>query len=160
MSEKLHIDRYEKRWIVLSVLTLLVFILATAASGFAFGFQVPLPDQRVNPATIAESGPFAEPGVRELAPGRYEVYVLAQTWSFTPNRITIPAGATVTFHVTSKDVQHGFTVTGTNLNMQILPGYVSTLTHTFDRPGEYLIVCSEYCGVGHQTMHAVIEVTP
>ncbi len=160
MSEKLHIDLYEKRWIILSVITLVVFIAATAVSGFAFGFQVPLPDQRVNPATISEEGPFAEPGVRELAPGRYEVYILAQTWSFTPNKITVPVGSTVTFHVTSKDVQHGFTVTGTNLNMQILPGYVSTMTHTFDQPGEYLVVCSEYCGVGHQTMFATIEVTP
>ncbi len=160
MKEKLHIDIYEKRWIVLSVLTLVVFIVATGVSGFAFGFQVPLPDQRVDPQTISQEGPFAEPGLRELAPGRYEAYIIAQTWAFVPNKITIPAGSTVTFHITSRDVQHGFTVTGTNINVQIVPGYVSTLTHTFEQPGEYLIVCSEYCGVGHQTMYAVIDVTP
>ena len=103
----------------------------------------------MDPQTISQEGPFAEPGLRELAPGRYEAYIIAQTWAFVPNKITIPAGSTVTFHITSRDVQHGFTVTGTNINVQIVPGYVSTLTHTFEQPGEYLIVCSEYCGVGH-----------
>lgn len=160
MNGKLHIDVYEKRWILLSVLTLVVFVIATGVSGFAFGFQVPLPDQRVDPQTISQAGPFAEPGLRELAPGRYEAYIIAQTWAFVPNKITIPAGSTVTFHVTSRDVQHGFTVTGTNINVQILPGYVSTMTYTFEQPGEYLVVCSEYCGVGHQAMYATIEVTP
>jgi cytochrome c oxidase subunit II len=34
----------------------------------------------------------------------------------------------------------------------VLPGYVSQLTYTFERPGEYLIACNEYCGLGHHAM--------
>ncbi|HFE66111.1 MAG TPA: cytochrome C oxidase subunit II, partial [Chloroflexi bacterium] len=98
--------------------------------------------------------------VRELAPNKYEAYILAQTWTFLPNRITVPVGSTVTFYVTSKDVQHGFNIQQTNVNMMVVPGEVSTLTLTFDEPGEYTFVCNEYCGVGHQTMYGTVVVEP
>ena len=40
----------------------------------------------------------------------------------------------------------------TSANTMLIPGYVSQFTVTFDTPGEYLIVCNEYCGQGHHTM--------
>ena len=36
----------------------------------------------------------------------------------------------------------------------VIPGYVSEFTTVFERPGEYLIVCNEYCGLSHHVMHA------
>ena len=66
----------------------------------------------------------------------------------------------MTFYVTSKDVQHGFQIEGTNVNMQIVPGQVSMLSHRFDKPGEYLWVCHEYCGTGHAAMYGKVIVTP
>ncbi len=156
----LHIDPWEKRWIQVSIVILVIFALAVGLSGFAFGFQVPLPEQRVNVQTITQEGPFAKPGLRELAPGKYEAYILAQIWSFNPNEIRVPQGSTVTFYITSKDVQHGFTLQRTNVNVQVLPGYVSKLTYRFDKPGTYTFVCSEYCGVGHQAMYGRIIVEP
>jgi cytochrome c oxidase subunit 2 len=62
--------------------------------------------------------------------------------------------------VTSKDVQHGFQIDGTNVNMQIVPGQVSKLSHTFTVPGEYRFVCHEYCGAGHAAMYGKVIVTP
>jgi len=35
---------------------------------------------------------------------------------------------------------------------------VSELTITFHRPGEYLMVCHEYCGVLHHEMQGVVIV--
>ncbi len=157
-QQGLHIDPYEKRWIEASIILLVVFALAVGISGFVFGFQVPIPEQRVDPNTITESGPFANPGLRELAPGKYEVYILSQIWSFVPNEIRVPKGSTVTFYVTSKDVQHGFLIQGTNINVQVLPGYVAKLTYRFDKPGTYNFVCTEYCGVGHQAMYGRVIV--
>jgi len=29
---------------------------------------------------------------------------------------------------------------------------------TFDEPGIYHVVCNEFCGVGHRTMHGTFEV--
>ncbi|MCS7038735.1 MAG: cytochrome c oxidase subunit II [Anaerolineae bacterium] len=156
----LEVDVYEKRWLLLSVVLLVLFTLAIGLSSFAYGIQVPSPEQRVNPNTVAQEGPWAQPGLRELAPGKYEAYVLAQIWTFLPNTITVKAGSTVTFYITSKDVQHGFQLEGTNVNLMVLPGQVSKLTATFKQPGEYRFVCHEYCGVGHHTMFGKVVVEP
>ncbi len=157
-AQELHIDPYEKRWIYASLVLLAAFLLAVAVSSFAFGIQLPGVERRVDPYTVTEEGPFAEPGVRELAPGKYEVYMVAQIWTFVPNEIRVPAGSTVTFYITSKDVQHGFKIEDTNVNMMVLPGQVSVLTARFDKPGEYLFFCHEYCGIGHHTMYGKIIV--
>ena len=155
----LHIHPYERAWIIISAGLLVVFAIAVGISGFMMGIQVPAPVQRVDPKTVALEGPFAEPGLRELAPGKYEAYILSQTWQFTPREITVPVGSEVTFYVTSKDVQHGFKLQGTNVNMQIVPGHVSVLTVTFDQPGEYQYICTEYCGAAHAAMFGKIVVT-
>ncbi|HHY58317.1 MAG TPA: cytochrome C oxidase subunit II, partial [Chloroflexi bacterium] len=103
---------------------------------------------------------------RELAPGKYEVYMVAQTWNFLPDKLEVPAGSEVTFHVTARDVIHGIKIAGTNVNMMALPGQVSTLKATFDKPGTYNYICHEYCGyvagapIGHHTMYGQITVLP
>ena len=60
--------------------------------------------------------------------------------------------------VTSVDVQHGFKLENTNVNMMVLPGQVARLSHTFNEAGEYPYACTEYCGVGHQNMFGKIRV--
>ncbi|MEW5988000.1 MAG: cytochrome c oxidase subunit II [Chloroflexota bacterium] len=158
----IEIDRYEKIWIVVSAVILVLFFSALTVAAFATGIQLPGPVQQVDPRTVATPGvsPFGEPGLRELGPGRYEVYILAQTWQFTPNEIRIPAGSTLTFYLTSKDVQHGFRLEKTNINMMIIPGQVSSLSRAFDEPGTYNFVCQEYCGIGHQAMFGRLIVEP
>ena len=159
----MHIDPKERTYIVVTVALVLIFATAVMVSAFGYGIQVPVPYAEVNPNEVATPGmsPWGEPvneRVHELAPNKYEAYILAQTWSFLPNRITIPKGSTITFYVTSKDVQHGFIIAETNINMMIIPGQVSTLTATFDEAGEYHFVCNEYCGVGHHGMFGTILV--
>ena len=88
----------------------------------------------------------------------YEVIMTLQMFSFTPGDIEIPAGSTVEFIMTSKDLVHGFQIAGTNVNAMVTPGYIQTITETFDEPGEYLILCNEYCGTGHQHMSTTITV--
>ena len=159
----MHIDRRERNYIFITILLIILFATALMVSAFAYGIQVPTPYERVDPNTVATPGasPWGAPldeRVRELAPNKYEAYILAQTWAFLPNQITIPRGSTLTMYVTSKDVQHGFIIAETNINMMVIPGQVSTLTATFDEPGEYTIVCNEYCGVGHQAMFGRIVV--
>ncbi|MGF1505744.1 MAG: cytochrome c oxidase subunit II, partial [Anaerolineae bacterium] len=107
---------------------------------------------------VATQGPFAEPGLRELDPGKYEDYVVARTFQFIPRDITIPVGSEVKFYVTSIDVQHGFKITETNVNMMVIPGQVSTMREIFHEPGEHLIICHEYCGAGHAAMFGTVTV--
>lgn len=161
-QKSMHIDPYERNWIRISIGLLIGFAIAITVAGFSFGFQVPSPEQRVDPRTVATdpNSPWSEPGLRELAPGKYEAYILAQTWQFLPREMTIPVNSTVTFYITSKDVQHGFKLQNTNLNVQVVPGQVSKLTISFDKPGQYDYICSEYCGAAHAAMFGTLIVEP
>lgn len=161
-NSRMHVDPYERGWMTAAIIMLVVFAVAVAIASYSLGIQLPAPEARVDPNTITTSGPFANPGLRELAPGRYEAYIVAigQGWYFNPRQITVPAGSEVTFYVTSADVQHGFKLEGTNVNMMVIPGQVSTLTRRFDTPGEYNWVCHEYCGTGHAAMYGTLTVTP
>jgi len=154
------IDPYERNWMRASIAILVIFFATISIAGFAMGIQPIGEDQEVDPRTVTETGPWAEPGVREIEPGKYEAYVIAQTWAFVPREIEIPVGSEVTIYVTSPDLQHGFKVTDTNINMQVVPGQVSTMTYTFEDVGEFPYICHEYCGRGHATMAGVVKVVP
>jgi cytochrome c oxidase subunit 2 len=86
------------------------------------------------------------------------VVAFGMMFGFTPAVIRVPAGRPVTFRITSADVTHGFLIVGTNANTMLVPGYVSQFTTVFRQPGEYLIVCNEYCGLGHHLMSAKLIV--
>lgn len=155
----LHIDPYERNWMRLTIVLLVVFAAAVTIAGFALGFQVPSPEERVDPQTVAiGDGPFADPGLREYPDGSYDLYIVSQMFSFSPSEVTVRAGSEVTFYVTSVDVQHGFKLQNTNVNMQIVPGQVSKLTVTFDEPGTYNYICTEYCGSAHAQMYGTLTV--
>lgn len=160
-DEHMHIDRFEKRWIWVSMAILAVFFIAVTVAGFALGIQVPTTESRVDPATLAETPPWDEPGLREVVPGEeYDLYMIGQRFFFVPNEVTIPQGATVNFFVTSSDVQHGIKIEDTNINMMVIPGQVSKLSATFEEAGTYDYICHEYCGLGHAVMWGQIVVEP
>jgi cytochrome c oxidase subunit 2 len=158
--ESMHLDSYERTWIIVSILMLVIFFGAVTVAGLSFGVRVPDPVQRVDPRDLGNSVSFSEPGLKEIAPKRYEAYIVAQTWSFNPREMTVPAGSIIKFYVTSKDVQHGFKLQNTNVNMQVVPGQVSSLAVKFKEPGEYTFICTEYCGIGHAAMYGKVIVTP
>ena len=76
--------------------------------------------------------------------------------------IEINTGELVEFRVTSLDVNHGFAIYGPNNDIvaqtQAMPGYVNRLRWKFTTPGTYNILCSEYCGNGHQLMKSTFTV--
>ena len=82
-------------------------------------------------------------------------------WSMSPP--TVEAGSSITFEVSSVDVNHGFGVYdphGRLLgNVQAMPGYHNRLQLGLEEPGTYLISCLEFCGVGHHEMTREFEVT-
>jgi cytochrome c oxidase subunit 2 len=70
----------------------------------------------------------------------------------------VPTGTTVTFRMTSADVVHGFLITDTNINLMLVPGYISTITARFDTQGDRHMPCHEFCGVGHEGMWGRIKI--
>jgi cytochrome c oxidase subunit 2 len=105
--------------------------------------------ERVDPTKVRTEGPWADPAkaVVQTGPNQYTVYALAFAFGYQPNPIEVPKGAEIVFKATSPDVIHGFHVEGTNVNVEVLPGEVTTVRYTFhERPGEYRIICNQYCG--------------
>ena len=72
----------------------------------------------------------------------------------------MPAGSTVHFEMTSIDVLHGIHIWDTSINAMIIPGQITRVSQTFNQPGEYGVVCHEYCGIGHHQMFGRVVVTP
>jgi cytochrome c oxidase subunit 2 len=107
---------------------------------------------------VRETPPFDQPGVFDRGNGEIEVVMLAQTWLYAPSEVRVPAGSKVTFRVTSPDVIHGFLIENTDINAMIVPGQITEVTYTFDKPGEHLIICHEYCGIGHHGMYGRVVV--
>ncbi len=151
-------DPFEQRWIVVSLILLIAFMVTVTIAGFALGFQVPGAESRVDPRTVADSPPWNEPGLRDLGGGEYAAYVISRQYLFDPRTITVPVGSSVTFYLTSIDVQHGFLLQNTNVNMQVVPGEVSRLTVDFDEAGEFDYICNEFCGAGHAAMFGSVIV--
>jgi cytochrome c oxidase subunit II len=86
----------------------------------------------------------------EPAPGG-DAYLLAKMWSWTPI-LRLREGQTYRLHISSADLQHGFSLQPMNMNFHVLPGYDHVLTIVPNRRGEYSIVCNEFCGIGHHQM--------
>lgn len=157
----MHIHRLEKIWLVFGMSMLAVFLIMLGVSAFAMGMQTPgsAHAHALDPTRLEETAPFDKPGVTQTGDKEYEAVLIAYGFGFNPDKIEIPAGSTVKFTATSSDVVHGFEIPGTTVNFMVLPGEVSHLSYTFDKPGEYLFLCNEYCGVGHQSMFAKLIVT-
>jgi cytochrome c oxidase subunit II len=153
------VDVYEKIFMWAVALGLASFFVTTAVAAVGGAIQPPSHIEAIDPTKVLADPRFTPQGVRVDASGRLHVQVVGLTFAWLPAEMTIPAGKPVTFHVTSTDVQHGFQIVGTNGQSQILPGYISQFTTEFDA-GDYLIVCNEYCGVGHHTMAAKLHVVP
>ncbi|HXJ84879.1 MAG TPA: cytochrome c oxidase subunit II [Candidatus Methylomirabilis sp.] len=151
---------YELAWILPSIAIPVGMLAALLVTAFGAGIHVPTIAGRVNPAKVSETPPFDTPGVVQTGPLSYEVRVVAQVWSFTPNEIHVPVGSTVTFVATSRDVIHGFFIPGANVNVMLIPGQVSRVTTRFDHVGEFFVACHEYCGIAHHTMSGKVLVEP
>ncbi len=153
----MHVDLYEKFWMWLSGVLLALFAAAIIYTAAAQAIQPPSHVETIDPTTSRTDPRFVSLGVTETADGQ-QVVVMAQMFAFTPTEIRVTAGRPVTFRLTSPDVIHGFQIVGSNANTMVIPGYVSQYTITFNRPGEYLIVCNEYCGLGHHLMYGTLIV--
>jgi cytochrome c oxidase subunit 2 len=152
------VHTYEKAFLYVGAMLLVACLGALVYASLAMGIHLPGRVGEIDPQQLAETPPFDQPGVRQTGPSAYEVVMIAQAWTFVPDEVRVPSGSEITFTATSADVLHGFHIDATRLNMMLIPGQVSRNTYTFDEPGEYLIICHEYCGAGHHTMYGTVIV--
>lgn len=146
------VHSYEKAFVTVGGLVLVACGAALIYATVGHGIHLPGAAGRLDPTTVYQTPPFNQPGVRQTGPNQYEAVIVAQSWLFLPAEIRVPAGAEVTITGTSVDIIHGLAVAGTRVNMMLIPGQISRNTYRFDNPGEYLLICHEYCGIAHHTM--------
>ncbi|MFL5252368.1 MAG: hypothetical protein ACJ8AI_05660 [Rhodopila sp.] len=153
-------ERAERRWATVAVVVITVLV---AAASFAGVHQATMPQSRVetaDPRTLHIVGEFIESNLGSaLEPdGSVMVRVVGQQYAFVPSCILVPADTLVTIRATSADVVHGFLISDTNVNLMLVPGYVSTINTRFSKTGDRLMPCHEYCSVGHEGMWARVKV--
>ena len=70
--------------------------------------------------------------------------------------VEVPKNEVIEFRVTSLDVNHGFAIYDPAKRLvaqtQAMPGYINILRWKFSEPGNYKILCLEYCGMSHHGM--------
>jgi cytochrome c oxidase subunit 2 len=154
------IARWERRWLALSGLMSLTFVILIAYNLATEGAHIAQRTSKAAPEQILAQEVFANPGVRVLSPNQVQVTTVAQAFNFVPQDVRVPVGAEVEFFLTARDVIHGYQIERTNVNVELIPGEVARLQYTFKEPGTYRVTCNEYCGIAHHDMLGTVTVLP
>jgi len=99
-------------------------------------------------------------------PNPLKVQVLARqfAWTFTyPNGktygyLTLPTGRKTQLDITSNDVIHSFWVPEFSQKQDAVPGQHNKLVITPIHPGNFPVICTELCGLGHSLMRSHVTV--
>jgi len=119
---------------------------------FVFNFRYPGPDGkfgRLDPKQISAStgNPL---GVDENDPAGKDDIVVPT--------LTVPVNRQVELLIRSQDVIHNFFVRELRLQQDAVPGMVIPIHFTAEKIGQYEIVCTQLCGLGHSRMHSYLNV--
>jgi cytochrome c oxidase subunit 2 len=153
-------ERVEHGWAAVAVAILGVLVVMATFAALHLGAMPQSRVETADPLTLHLGGEFIDSNLGSaLEPdGSVTVRAIGQQYSFTPSCIVVPTDTPVTFRATSADVVHGFLIDGTNINLMLVPGYISSLGARFETPGERLMPCHEFCSVGHEGMWGRIKI--
>ena len=70
----------------------------------------------------------------------------------TQNTLYVKAGEVVDLDIISLDVAHSFFIPELGVHIDAIPGHDNHYWLRADSPGQYSIVCTQFCGTGHYTM--------
>jgi cytochrome c oxidase subunit II len=76
----------------------------------------------------------------------------------TMGEMVVPVGRPVIVQLTAKDVIHSFGVPAMRVKQDAIPGMMIPLWFTPTQTGDYEIVCSQLCGLGHYRMRGILRV--
>lgn len=80
-----------------------------------------------------------------------DVYLASVSFQWFPI-VRLQKDAEYILHLSSLDVNHGFSLYPINVNFQVVPGYDYGLRVSPNAAGDFRIICNEFCGIGHHTM--------
>lgn len=158
MASRVH--QVERAFLVLGAVILVAFLGALFFASLAMGINLPgkVDQGIIDPTEVRTTPPFDDPGVFANDEGGYDVVLRGEMWRFVPSEIVVPVDEEITIIATSPDVIHGIHVEDTRINMMLIPGQIGRNSYTFREPGDYRMICHEYCGPAHHTMYGTISV--
>ena len=152
--------RLEKSWLI-AALVWCIFMTIMMPLWFFYGRQnVPTETYRITAEAfnqkvsdfVGEHQIGEESGIPIVAPPPgSDVYLRASQFQWYPI-LQLEQGETYRLHLSSTDVQHGFSLQPVNINLQLLPGYDYVATIVPTTRGEFTVVCNEFCSLGHHVM--------
>jgi cytochrome c oxidase subunit II len=76
------------------------------------------------------------------------------------SQLVLPAGREVDLTLRAVDVIHGFAIPEMRIKQNAIPGQTQHIHFTPQTPGDYAILCTQVCGLGHYRMQAMLRVLP
>jgi cytochrome c oxidase subunit 2 len=126
--------------------------IEVTANQFVFNFRYPGPDGKfgkLEPKQISPS--TGNPvGIDSNDPAGKDDIVVPT--------LTVPVNRQVELLIRSQDVIHNFFVRELRLQQDAVPGMVIPIHFTAEQVGQYEIVCTQLCGLGHSRMHSYLNV--
>jgi len=160
------VSKDEKMWMVIA-LVLCIMLFVWMVLWHVYGRQNPssityrtntVEFGKLSDAYVKQNMVGMDKGVPIVRPQpNSDVFVHAQMWRWSPVLI-FEKDQSYKLHISSTDVQHGFSLQPVNMNFQVYPGYDYVLEFKPTETGEFKIICNEFCGIGHHTMIGKIVV--
>jgi cytochrome c oxidase subunit 2 len=90
----------------------------------------------------------------------YDIRVTGRQWKwnfqypngFVADELHVPVDETVRLTMASDDVIHSLFIPAFRVKMDVVPGRYTTTWFRAVAPGEYELLCAEFCGTGHSDM--------
>jgi len=160
--QDMQIEHLEKNWLYLATAMIGFMVVILFIGAVFLHLNPPSHWETIDSASLHLGGEFAEDKLRaqpsELPDGTLQVKLVAARYGFFPREIVVPADKKIQFRMASLDVLHGAHIPMTNMSTMIVPGHISEVTTVFPKPGEYPLLCNEYCGMGHDHMWSKVTV--
>ncbi len=106
--------------------------------------------------------------MRRIPEGALTIKATGRMWSWNfeyengkqSEFLVVPVGKPVKLQLYSPDVLHSLYIPAFRIKEDVVPGINNVMWFQSDKPGEYDILCAEYCGLRHSYMLSKVIVKP
>lgn len=106
--------------------------------------------------------------MRRVPEGALTIKATGRMWSWNfeyengkqSEFLVVPLGKPVKLELYSPDVLHSLYIPAFRIKEDVVPGINNVMWFQSDKPGEYDILCAEYCGLRHAYMLSKVIVKP
>jgi cytochrome c oxidase subunit 2 len=114
----------------------------------------------VSAVVLSENGQANDDALQVRAIGQQFAWTFEypEHGDFETGELVLPVGRQAEFTMEALDVIHSFWVPNLGQKMDAVPGIETKILVTPNRTGDFAVVCTELCGLGHATMRAKARV--